>query len=445
MSEEKIKHKKISIKSIIILVISITVISIIVLYLLGEKVESPEYFRVASLTDNFKLVTKLGCKTGAKSLDNIIEKKYKATFTCLGEIEDVNINDFYSTNLYSLPNNNVLFYTKQKAVIYNLETNKSLILTDDINKTASLIRINEIPSNMKDKYFITHYIIFDSITNEFYKLSEDRMKAYKTFIKERKDFRKNASLIKKFNNNTSLYGSQCEGFKFNNSMNGCKEIWLEDFTNLKRYKPVALKERKYGFSVLVLNNENILLIGGVSELNKIEYPSNNKTFNTIELYNPKNATLSSVGKINIPRCCFKSLLLKNENILIFGGRSTTTSPKIMAELNNIEIIDIKTYKSINNLSIDYYNEYEAIPLLNNDNILFIGENNFIYDFQKNELYNLRKSLTHRFNVKLLTLNNDKVLIYGGDLPPKFSLSLYKKNECVIYNSAELFTIEKAKK
>lgn len=436
MSEEKIKLKKINVKGIIILMISITVISIIVLYLLSERVEPLR--QVASPTDDFKFVIKPGCKTGAKSLENIIDKKYKATFTCLGEIENLNIDEYLKTSLspyrtYLLPNDNVLFYIMKKAVIYNPETNKSIVLTDNIDKTASLNRINEIPSNMKDKYFISHYIIFDSTKNKFYKLSKDRINLYNKFIKQRKNFKKNSSLITNFDNNTSLYGSECEEFEFDNLMNGCKEIWLEDFTNLKRYKPVKLPVRKNQFEAVKLKNENILLIGGVSHKKTISNQFNqqtviNKTFSTIELYNPKKATLFSVGNINISPYRLRSLFLKDGNLLIMSDF-------------NLEVIDTKTYKTINHFNLSTYKQGVGTSLLNDGKVLFLGEYGSIYDPKSNKLYNFSNVLTHRFNAKILTLKNGQVLIFGGDLDPSLSVFFYKKDEYIYYNTAELFTIE----
>lgn len=194
-----------------------------------------------------------------------------------------------------------------------------------------------------------------------------------------------------------------------------------------------LKKPRTSYSIIKINNENILIVGGTDIENNINvpvldieicniksntcklldiklneeklwpklfndkngnifiFPSVRKENSTIEFYNLKNQTIKVVGQID--RYYDKNNLflekklndydkttgivssnfiqLQNGNILITGGKSGILRQKIR---NDAYVYDISKYKLIKIEDMGYKRQNHLTKVLNDGNVLFLGMN-----------------------------------------------------------------------
>ena len=152
--------------------------------------------------------------------------------------------------------------------------------------------------------------------------------------------------------------------------------------------------RKYGATTTKLDDGRILIIGGVTKKNRFDSPFLYEMPKYSEIYNPSIGLFTINKNTHIQRACHTAIKMSNGNILILGGITNKNVPN-RKTIGEIEEFNSKTNKFnvINKFDCDKFFSCEFIKIPN-DKIAIIGiwkENNtnkfkykiFIYDYLKN--------------------------------------------------------------
>ncbi|MEW5818846.1 MAG: kelch repeat-containing protein [Cyanobacteriota bacterium] len=220
--------------------------------------------------------------------------------------------------------------------------------------------------------------------------------------------------------------------------------------------------RKRGFSVTLLKNDKILILGGEKYDKNIHVPPPDVPIVLeAEIYDPITEKSKIVGNTLYPVVDNQAIALSNGKIIIVDNKYNielfdpkTEKFSIIGKFNmtNGVIINLKgkiinlekNIKEIFNTtnfheseeesfipSIDRYNFYEPIILKDNNILLLSSERNYIFYPKKNKFYKLHSFLKDRNGFAATLLNNGKVLVTGGTCGMASSGPLYKEAELFV--------------
>jgi len=165
---------------------------------------------------------------------------------------------------------------------------------------------------------------------------------------------------------------------------------------------------------VLLTNGKVLVAGGTT------YPSSDfSSTSSAELFDPLSNSWSTTGSMNIPRRSFFMVRLNSGKVLVGGGiRDKSTS------LNSAEIYDPATemFSLVPNMPGSNRSGASA-ALLPNGNVLVVGgasgselwKSAIIFDVTTNSWSSVSSQMQteHYLNAAIVTLNDGRVLIAGG--------------------------------
>ena len=174
---------------------------------------------------------------------------------------------------------------------------------------------------------------------------------------------------------------------------------------------------------VLLTNGKVLVAGGTT------YPSSDfSSTSSAELFDPLSNTWSTTGDMNIPRRSFFMVRLNSGKVLVGGGirdKSTT--------LNSAEIYDpaTETFSSVPDMPGGNRSGASAV-LLSSGNVLVVGGSDgsslwksaIIFDAVTNSWSSVSSQMQteHYLNAAIVTLNDGRVLIAGGQTSGAESVS-----------------------
>ena len=171
------------------------------------------------------------------------------------------------------------------------------------------------------------------------------------------------------------------------------------------------------FASAKLPNGSILAIGGKtsSGINYITY--------SCELYNPATDTWTYTDSMAFPRFNHAAVVLQDGKVLVAGGYGTT---------NNAEIYDPATNTWSLTSAMSYtHNDGIAMTRLSDGRVLATGGDGLpsadiaeIYDPNTDTWTSLPAMTMGRDHHQMITLNDGRVLIYGGDVSFSTTTELY---------------------
>src|SRR5262249_42509555 len=125
----------------------------------------------------------------------------------------------------------------------------------------------------------------------------------------------------------------------------------------------SLNTPRYGHTVTLLPNGQVLVAGGVS--------SGYSLINTAELYDPATGTWSPTGSLNAPRGYHSAILLRNGKVLVAGGYINSCCPEsAITPTAELYDPDTGTWSLTGNLNIPHSGH--TVTLLSNGKVLFAG-------------------------------------------------------------------------
>lgn len=131
-----------------------------------------------------------------------------------------------------------------------------------------------------------------------------------------------------------------------------------------------LIEGREWHSAVKLGNGKVLVSGGLKTFGEYSY----EPLSSCEIYDPELETWSQAAPMNYTRYSHSSLLLPNNKILVIGGLSTYVNGSMGGNLSNCEIYDpeLNTWQLTDTLLVkSYYSMQEAI-ICPNGNVFLIS-------------------------------------------------------------------------
>lgn len=378
------------------------------------------------------------CKKNKTAKTINIAQNYITTFKCLGKMKKIN---GYNKTIV-LNNNKILLYDNSSFELYDPKSNKFTLIKEYTfnNENYNYYWFQNYKKLSNFEYLIFPDLIYNEKTNDFEGISNIKLKKYNNFVKSRKYDHNETKYVTTFNNN-HLYIS------YNANDTALKEIWIENSITLTRSKYGLLKTNKVDFSAVMLNNGKVLIIGGITP--------NKEILKDIELFDPNTGEITLNARMDYARVASKSILLNNNKVLIVAGKTLNKQDHSLNYLYNAEIYTpnkTTTDKTIkfsskykfnrgdNDISIvPIKNDYKLM-LLNGDEVFLYGLIAMVFNPTTNEFYNIDNLFTIRQNNSLTKLSNGEILIAGGNLNANDSLDYYKQYKIILYNSAELFSL-----
>jgi len=175
--------------------------------------------------------------------------------------------------------------------------------------------------------------------------------------------------------------------------------------------------RYYGSTVSLLNNGEVLVVGGFVVSGD---PITLNNLNNVEIYNPILNKWRVTDSLKIGRRHHTATLLNSGNLLIVGG---VTNNGI--ELNNCEIFDTSLEKWTDADSLNYARYNHSAVLLSNGNVLVSGGSNYtiptapwlnsceVYDSINNKWDTVTSMVYPKNSHSSIILNNNYILFIGG--------------------------------
>lgn len=169
-----------------------------------------------------------------------------------------------------------------------------------------------------------------------------------------------------------------------------------------------MKEARLSPKTILLNDGKVLVLGGAGK--------------SAEIYNPLEKKFSYTGNVNYIRNYYTATLLKNGEVLLIGG-FTASSKSPFEPIATAEIYNPTTKEFYLSGKMLYPREYHSSVLLKNGNVLITGgkdeeknkviANSELYDTIKHTFTSSSSMCIPRYNHSSILLKNGKVLIVGG--------------------------------
>ena len=234
----------------------------------------------------------------------------------------------------------------------------------------------------------------------------------------------NASSLNRYHGSTSVTLADGRVLVYGDSMDHgtVRTDVFDPTTNLFSEVGSSSFTRNDSLGVL-LTNGKVLVAGGTT------YPNADfSSTSSAELFDPLSNSWSTTGSMNIPRRSFFMVRLNNGKVLVGGGiRDKSTS------LNSAEIYDpaTETFSSAPDMPGSNRAGARAV-LLSNGNVLVVGGSDgsslwksaIIFDAVTNSWSSVSSQMQteHYLNAAIVTLNDGRVLIAGGQTSGAESVS-----------------------
>jgi hypothetical protein len=185
----------------------------------------------------------------------------------------------------------------------------------------------------------------------------------------------------------------------------------------------SMKSPRAAHTATLLKNGNVLVCGGFST----------STLSSAEIYDPNSKIFKPVGNMSIPRSGHTATLLPNGKVLIAGGYNGMY-------ISSTETFDpaTKTFTAANRMTTP--RSGHTATLLNNGKILFCGGVSIGWSFLESaEIYNIHTGIfsatgsmsTARESHTATLLKNGTVLFTGGHKGRRADIKIYSSAE--VYN------------
>ena len=255
--------------------------------------------------------------------------------------------------------------------------------------------------------------------NKKQKLIDDRDDIYDNASEEEKIF----DAIKQYSNykqitidGNNVMPIERKKYIFAQICNGIDTFYFENY----KVSKVKVNLNKYDYSTVDLSGGNIALLGGNGDGKKLNL-SNTAGFidlPTIQLFNVTNKTFKNIGKMNIARSSFATILLRDGRVFIAGGDNKKDDVFDSCELFNPSNNDCVICKTF----MKQKRNYPAVGLLPNGNPIVFGgrdcedeelDSTEIYDVLTDSFKDGPVMLHKRYGHTATTLFTGEILICGG--------------------------------
>ncbi|OGH97007.1 MAG: hypothetical protein A2039_08700 [Candidatus Melainabacteria bacterium GWA2_34_9] len=316
-----------------------------------------------------------------------------------------------------------------------------------INKFIELINMN-LPHEYHSQFLLSngHVVIMDINGIEIYDPIKNKFSLVNVKIPTRENIL-NAHTFTQLKDKILIMG----GITSDNQ-HVLDTVEVFDASTRKVYEAGKMTIPRFGHNALAVSPNSILIFGGTTN------DKNNKlqTTTSIEKFDIKTGKSSIIGNMLIPREFHKVLILPDNKLLIFGGKTVsykkrvfqkskeapflikktfvTIIPEKTKERDEVEIYDIKTNKS-HLIGTEPHLKGEcsdnSIIRLNNDNILIIRDKDNvnpsvikIFNVKQNKFIEVENKYKLRKHSSAILLNNRNIYISGGEKKlSKFEASL----------------------
>lgn len=192
------------------------------------------------------------------------------------------------------------------------------------------------------------------------------------------------------------------------------EIYSGGSFGSSTYNMVATR---HSHTVTKLNDGYVLIVGGA---NKATVAASSDVLSSAELFDPSTNTFTAVGSLNNGRYNHTSTLLDNGMVLIVGGQSSTTA----GDIKDAEIYNPYTKKfsyagsvsaTINEGKLNTGRSEASAILLPNKNVLISGGKNSSTILSDAEIYDYYSNTFTAINIINSTYRHRSVLSDAGDV------------------------------
>jgi hypothetical protein len=280
------------------------------------------------------------------------------------------------------------------------------------------------------QYYVVPDYIYDSNTNTFSKVTDERLHKYKRFIEKRKSFQNKTQLITTLANKKLVYCGLDKNYN-------CIELWAENPYTLYRSPYTALNIPRNSFSETYLPGKSVIIVGGYNSENANKALSLDDYLPSIEIYEPKANKITLYNNL-IPKLYASDAIVFDKNKLLIAGytrdRADTRPEKL-----SITIIDLKTKQRILQETLMVNIKYQNFLTINTikitdfstdkkNQILITGIYNGIYNINTNKLTDIKAFKIPEL-ATITRIGSGKALITGGlelhPLTPSFANYNYK--------------------
>lgn len=310
------------------------------------------------------------------------------------------IKGFPSVSL--LPDNKVLFTKGKLSYLFNPQT-KTFIRTEDVKNiidayTSSII----LPSNK---------VLFIDDIGKNLQIFEEKTGKFNTVASPIFTMWKQQGIALK-NNKIFLYGGHKEGKEY------YKRVQIYDVSTNKFYLPKNQPKSADSIYPILLKNGQVLVIGNIRDKIADKKTRERERHQTYEIYDPIYNSFSPLINNYGEKREYPTLIMLNDGSVLIISHKRINNYSMGSEgyTNEAEIFypNLQSFEQIEKPN-NKFTYGESNVVLKDGRVVFTIYNNIeVYDPINKKFLAYGKTRKPRRDSKLIPLNNDEILIYGGD-------------------------------